>query len=316
MPVIKISELAQVDYGFRARLSIGEREYEILVDDRFFDIKEAELEWYFEQWLQFPMLNKVKAKEVAATIKGYGQQLFEQVFADRRAYVDYESLRGELGTLRFEIVGDNPDFQALHWEALRDPDLPRPLAVDCVMVRRSRQARAKMLAMQPSPTINLLLVTARPYKNDVGYRTISRSLIESIANSQLPVKIDLLRPATFESLARHLKAKGQGHYHIIHFDCHGALLNYGQFNPSKEEKSKPEPSPLTFKQKQRYGRGEIAPYEGVKAFLVLEGDGEEDLVEATEMAELLTGQNIPVCILNACQSGKQLGAEVSFVLGQ
>ncbi len=319
MPVIRICEQQQLDGEFRARLSVADRDYaDIVVDDRFFDIKEAELEWYFEQWLQFPMLNKVKAEEVAATIKSYGQQLFEQVFSDRDAYADYKELRNNLETLRFEIVGDNPDFQALHWEALRDPALPRPLAVDCVMVRRSRQAAAKMPAMQSSPTINLLLVTARPYQNDVAYRTISRPLIEAIANSQLPVKIDLLRPATFESLARHLKAEGQGHYHIIHFDCHGALLNYRQFNPPKDEKSKSASNPLTFKRQERYGRGEIAPYEGVKAFLVLEGDGdgEEDLVEATEMAALLTGQNIPVCILNACQSGKQLGAEASFVLGQ
>ena len=32
-----------------------------------------------------------------------------------------------------------------------------------------------------------------------------------------------------------------------------------------------------------------------------------DLVEATELADLLTGKQIPVCMLNACQSGKQLG---------
>ena len=38
--------------------------------------------------------------------------------------------------MRFEIEGINPEFQALHWEALRDAELPRPLAVDCVMVTR------------------------------------------------------------------------------------------------------------------------------------------------------------------------------------
>jgi tetratricopeptide (TPR) repeat protein len=32
-------------------------------------------------------------------------------------------------------------------------------------------------------------------------------------------------------------------------------------------------------------------------------------VEATELANLLTGKRIPVCILNACQSGKQLGSQ-------
>jgi tetratricopeptide (TPR) repeat protein len=46
----------------------------------------------------------------------------------------------------------------------------------------------------------------------------------------------------------------------------------------------------------------------VKAFLFLEGEtkGKADPVEATELADLLTGKGIPVCILNACQSGKQV----------
>jgi hypothetical protein len=70
--------------------------------------------------------------------------------------------------------------------------------------------------------------------------------------------------------------------------------------------------------KQRYGRGQIAKYDGVKAFVAMEGDeeGVADLVEATELANLLTGKRIPVCILNACQSGKQLGAEAVLAVGQ
>ncbi|MFM7575355.1 MAG: CHAT domain-containing protein, partial [Microcystaceae cyanobacterium] len=43
----------------------------------------------------------------------------------------------------------------------------------------------------------------------------------------------------------------------------------------------------------------------------MEGEEEDqaDLVEATELADLLTGKRVPVCILNACQSGKQLGSQ-------
>src|SRR5262249_12579458 len=50
--------------------------------------------------------------------------------------------------------------------------------------------------------------------------------------------------------------------------------------------------------------------EGEKAFIFLENektDGRGDPVEATALAELLTGHQIPVAILNACQSGKPLG---------
>ena len=310
MPVITIREEQQVDDGFLANLRINGRDYlNIKISDPFLKSEEDRLEWYFEQWLRFPMLNKVRAEEVAASIREYGERLFDQIFVDRKAYADYARLREDLGALRFEIEGINPEFQALHWEALRDAELPRPLAVDCVMVRKSTKPTVGMAAVNQSPTLNVLMVTARPFKNDVAYRTISRPLIEALGNSQLPVKLDLLRPATFESLSKHLEEKGAGHYHIIHFDSHGALLSYDQCNVTNGSGA----DALTFK--QRYGRTQIASYSGVKAFLVLEGseDGEEDLVEATELAALLTGKRIPVCMLNACQSGKQLGTETGLV---
>ncbi|PZU98418.1 MAG: Tfp pilus assembly protein PilF [Pseudanabaena sp.] len=310
MPVITIREEQQVDDGFLANLRIDGRDYpNIMISDPFLKSEEDSLEWYFERWLRFPMLDTTRAADVAASIREYGTRLFDQIFADRKAYADYLRLRDNLGPLRFEIEGINPEFQALHWEALRDAELPYPLAVDCVMVRKSTKPTAVMAEVKDSTTLNVLMVTARPSKNDVAYRVISRPLIEALGNSQLPVKIDLLRPATFEGLSRHLEEKGAGHYHMIHFDCHGALLTYEQCNVE----NKAGADALTFK--QRYGRTQIASYSGVKAFLVLEGneDGEEDLVEATELADLLTGKRIPVCMLNACQSGKQLGTETGLV---
>jgi hypothetical protein len=63
----------------------------------------------------------------------------------------------------------------------------------------------------------------------------------------------------------------------------------------------------------RWGRGEIAPYEGVKAFLSFQPtkDDASGLSEAAELAGLLFKHRIPIAILNACQSGKQAGAEES-----
>jgi hypothetical protein len=103
-----------------------------------------------------------------------------------------------------------------------------------------------------------------------------------------------------------------GCQHIIHFDAHGALLKFEEFSKSEGT----DPSLHLFK--QRYGRSQIAKYDGVKAFVAMEGDeeGVADLVEATELANLLTGKKIPVCILNACQSGKKLGAEAVLATGQ
>jgi tetratricopeptide (TPR) repeat protein len=303
MPVITIRERQATTSGFEASLSFdGIGEYAIAVTDPFTAKEERQLEWYFEDWLVFPQLGTVKAARAAESVKGYGEKLFEQVFKSNfDAYSEYRQLRGDLARVRIEIESQTPEFQALHWEAMRDPDLPRPLAVDCAMLRKRVQPVPVRADVSPSPVINLLVVTARPdEERDVGYRTISRPLIDAIETARLRVNVGLLRPGTYEALSKHLDEKGAGYYHIIHFDAHGALMTYEQIQKGVEKKQ--------YFFQERYGRDDIQPYEGVKAFLFLEGEtqGKADPVEASELAALLTGKGIPVCVLNACQSGKQI----------
>jgi len=303
MPVITIREQQQTEAGFEAILSFdGRVNYPITITEPFSRQEEQQLEWYFEEWLVYPMLNTVKAEQAADSVENYGQKLFKQVFQTNfDAYSEYRQLRGKLKQVQIEIESQTPEFQALHWEAMRDPELPRPFGVDCVMLRKSTKPVPVSAYMQPSPVINLLVVTARPKEeNDVGYRTISRSLIEAIETCQLRVNVELLRPGTYEALERHLEEKGAGFYQIIHFDAHGGLMSYEQIQAGAKANR--------YLYQERYGREDLHPFEGVKAFLFLEGEtkGKADPIEAKELADLLTGKGIPVCILNACQSGKQL----------
>ena len=305
MPAITIREQGKTAAGFKAQVIIENHnrvEYEIPeIKDPFREKEEKQLEWYFEEWLKYPMLDQVRAETAAASIKDYGENLFEQVFGDRNVYSAYQGLRGNLSQVRMAIASNDPDFHALHWEALRDPDLPRPLAVDCVMVRSINKPRPIPAKVKESPTINLLVVVARPdEERDVGYRTISRPLLELMENSRFRVNLDLLRPGTYKALAQHLEGKGEGYYHLIHFDVHGALMSYEQFQQGVEVNR------LSYQ--RGYGLMDLKPYAGVKGFLFLEGEdkGKGVPVEATELANLLTGKKIPVCILNACQSGKQI----------
>jgi hypothetical protein len=299
---IKIREQGPTAAGFEAVLQLPGGEYPITITDPFNTQAEQDLEWYFERWLVFPFLDTIKAREIAATIPSYGEQLFQQVFRQNfNAYSEYQQLRGNLSQLQIEIIGKTPAFQALHWEALRDPDLNRPLVVDCVMVRKSINPAPIPANVQPSAVINLLVVVARPdEEKDISYRTISRPLVEMIEDSRLQVNVELLRPGTFKALSQHLEEKGTGFYHVIHLDMHGTLLSY-------EQVEKPAP-PERYPFKGRYGRGDLQPWTGLKAFLAFEGDsqGQVDLVEAAEITALLTGKGIPVCILDACKSGKQV----------
>ncbi len=309
MKTITIKEERKLETGFEATLSFDRTdEYPITITNPFNSKQERQLEWYFERWLRWPMLDQVRANNTITSIKTYGENLFEQVFINRDAYSNYRQERNNLAQVTIEIVSRTPEFQAIHWEALRDPDLPRPFAVDCIMLRKYVKPVSTQAQVAESPVINLLVVTARPdEEDDVGYRTISRPLIEAIQNSKLRVKVELLRPGTYEALERHLEEKGSGFYRIIHFDVHGGLLKYEQYEQIRQQT---QLDPHLYD--SPYGRPSfLAPYSGVKAFLFLETEtkGKADPVEAQQLADLLTGKSIPICILNACQSGKQISLD-------
>ena len=85
--------------------------------------------------------------------------------------------------------------------------------------------------------------------------------------------MEILRPGTYRALVKHLEevksrqTKGEtgGYYQVIHFDVHGALLRMRKLQ--QEQQGRPLSSSRT-----RYGRGDIASYEGEKAFLFFEGE--------------------------------------------
>ena len=304
MTTIRIREENGVE-GANAAVSFDDRgEYPAAVVDPFDEAEERRLEWYFEQHLRFPFTDQVRARQAAESIRPYGERLFEQVFADKGSYAEYASARNAgLDQLRFEIVG-SPAFHALHWEALKDPGLPRAFSLYSPLVRRSRKPQTLPGGAAPSPTINLLVVVARPHvERDVGYRTITRPLVEGLRTARLPVDIDVVRPGTYHALKDHLEEKGAGYYHVVHFDLHGGLLKWDDFQKGGESDR------LTYR--ARYGRPDLAKYDGIKAFLFFEDEkkaGRADPAEASEVANLLLAHRIPIVLLNACQSGKQVGA--------
>jgi len=201
------------------------------------------------------------------------------------------------------VIQGDPGFQALHWEAMWDGESPRPMAIDAVMVRQRRVKNGvKEVKRQDSTVLNLLVVTARPgEEKDVGYRTISRPLVEAIEVANLPVNVEFVRPGTYEAFVKQLEAKGEGYYHMVHFDMHGGLMTFEQFGAVRASQNQ------TFQ--RGYDLANLEKYEGVKAFLSFEGDeaGQAVLVTAQEMSDRLGKYGISACVLNACQSGKQIG---------
>ena len=204
MTLIRIREAAGLAGGANAILSFdGGDEFSLTVSDPFSEQEEARLAWYFEEHVRFPFTEDVIAREVAATIPAYGEALFRQVFLDpaHGAYHRYcKALEAGVETLALEIAG-SPAFHRLHWEALKDPERPRPLALEAPLVRRNLAPRQVDARVRESPTINVLVVTARPGgRDDVGYRTISRPLAAPLRQAGVPARVEILWPGSFKVL--------------------------------------------------------------------------------------------------------------------
>ncbi len=232
MAVIRIQERTGGSEGTNAIVIFNNGpEYPITITDPFDDQQEQELEWYFEEHLEFPFTKKVRAQNAAVSITAYGENLFKQVFGDPDIYAEYRALlKSGLHDLQIEIAG-SPQFHAHHWESIKDPKLAQPLALEAAMVRKNLKPQVIPSSIRPSPVINLLIVASRPSGvHDVGYRTISRPLVESMHNANLNVQVEILRPGTYRALENHLRDvtanHGEGYYHVVHFDVHGAVLTY------------------------------------------------------------------------------------------
>ena len=323
--IITIRETGFSDGKFDITVSFNhEYEHETSVQNPFSKKQEEHLRWYFEDFLKFPFVDTVKAGNVAKSIYKYGEDLFEQVLGQREVFAEYNDFKQSgISDIVIEIIGTTPEFHSIHWETMKDPKLPNPLSVTGATVYRKNPKPPAMKAnVKPSPYINLLIVTSRPgWEDDVKYRTISRPLVELIEKGRLKVKPHVLRPGTFKALSEHLKEVKEGFYHIVHFDCHGALAEYESLMEACEDNE------LCFQ--SRWGLSDLEKYDGYKGFLFFESDekGKPVPVEASEIADLLIYHKIPVCILNACQSAmvpgeSQLGlsaelmkAGMQFTLG-
>ncbi|MCX7098947.1 MAG: hypothetical protein NTV43_13675 [Methylococcales bacterium] len=258
MPTIQIQQHPDDPQKASLRFSNG-TDYPITITPPFDEQQEQNLAWYFEEHLKFPFTHQVKFQQIGDSIKHYGENLFEQVFGQRRAYADYQAVLAEEPSL--EIIG-TAAFHKLHWEALKDPDMAEPLAVRFTITRKpiSSDSHRQPSSKPATPVLRVLLVTSRPHgKHDVAYRTISQPLLSAVQNGKLPVQIDLLRPATYKALIQHLENPANGSYHILHFDVHGSVLDYASLQKGAAAGA--------FFFDQHYGTSKLEPYDGEKVAL-------------------------------------------------
>ena len=306
--VVRVAERGQnPDGSFRVRVGFGDSaEYDIDITNPADDAAEGRLAWYFEEHLRYPFLDKDLEQEAVEQIAAYGEALFGQVFGGPASY-DYRRLRGRgFDGCRVEVSG-SAALHRLHWEAMRDPDLDAPLAVRVPVTRRVDALGSKFEPHGGRPTLNILVVVARPDgPADVGYRTISRPLLDALRTAGLPVTVDLVRPGTWQALRDHLQAAterhGSGWYQVIHFDLHGAFSHYAPLEQARQQ------------DRLLFTAGGLEPFDGRRAFLFFETeqDGKARPVPAEQVAGLLAEHRVPVAVLNACQSAMQDDSEAGL----
>ncbi len=227
------------DGSFVARVVFPDAtEHEITVADPAEAGDEDRLVWYFEEHLRFPFLDQDLVLDAERRLRAYGQRLFEQVFGGAVAG-DYRSLaRKGFDGCRLVVQG-TAAFHRLHWEALYDPELPVPAVLRLPVTRRVDLTPPGFELPPERPTLNILVVTARPGgREDVGYRTISRPLLDGLRTADRPVVVDLVRPGTWQAVEQHLraatKAHKSGYYQVIHFDVHGAVAEFDELEAGRK----------------------------------------------------------------------------------
>jgi hypothetical protein len=258
----------------------------------------AELQWYLEEFLNYPYSPETeRAERILKALYDWGEQAFQALFDDRSAGRLFDAATAEdYSSLHLQISSDDPQVLAWPWEALRDPEMGFFLAHNCQIERRLNKLRdpQPLPDSLPRDRVNILLVVARPYQRDVRFRSIARPLIELIEKEKLLASVELLRPPTFDQLRRQLREK-KGFYHIVHFDGHAAYAPQGASGG------------FTF--------------QGPEGVLVFETEeGKPDPQPAEKLSGLLRECAVPGVVLNACQSamitsdGKDPFASVAMAL--
>lgn len=255
---------------------------QVTVEGRPTSNLQQDLRWYLEAFLNYPFDPETGvAERVQDALRLWGEQCFAALFQGQALLWFDAARRQGLETLHLKIAGDDPRILAWPWEALRDPD-GATLAHACRIERQLGKLHDPLPLPDnlPQDRINILLVIARPYaERDVGFHALSRPMIELLHKQKLPVRIDVLRPPTFNQLRQTLHEQ-RGFYHIVHFDGHGG---YGEAGHS----------------------GSPHSYKGLQGMLIFEDEqAQPSPVTAEQLTQLVAEYRIPIMVLNACQSAR------------
>jgi hypothetical protein len=245
-----------------------------------------DLRWYLEDYLRAPFgVWEDRGPQIQAQLAAWGEAVFASVFGHGPASDAYQRARRQELELVFRSA--DPRLLGLPWELMRDQT--GPVALNLAGVSRALPVSdlAQATAV-PGGRLRVLMVISRPAgTGDIGYRMIARPLLERLDKVRGEVDLVVLRPPTLDALGSVLtEAVAAGDpFHVVHFDGHGALPDQTDGSGSAD-------------------RPGIMPGSGAEGVLAFErSGGGSDYVAASKIAAVLAEAEVPVVVLNACQSG-------------
>ena len=199
-----------------------------------------EIDWYFQGYLDNPFGSATdRAQAVESTMRDLGRLLFQAALQSSQEAGDIyaEACADGLANYQLVIVSPRPEFLALPWELLNEPQIGYLAAQFGSVVRRSGLTPLPAFNGQMSnEQLNVLLVAPIPVVQDEpatsaveedspaspvatdGFDGLAAETLKALESLDVQAEVHCLRPPTFAALAEHL-AERRDYYHLAQFDA-------------------------------------------------------------------------------------------------
>jgi hypothetical protein len=190
-----------------------------------FDLED--IRWYHENYYQnWGATSNAVIERIQRAERKIGEAIHQALFQEDASPL-VEKVRSAGPDLRIEIR-DEVHSAAIPWELMADPQNGEQLALTASSFVRALGTGSDIPVENGScAPYRLLLLISRPGGGaDVGYWSVAYALWRELA--RLPwVKVDVLRPPTFDALERRLNEAMQTGtpYAAVHFDGHGMVVD-------------------------------------------------------------------------------------------
>ncbi len=304
MPLLRLTQHQKEQNQYRVEIAFEDDDGSRLTADVNFSFEltreeRADLRWYLEDYLQYPLDPAPKiAERIETWMAEMGKSLFHDVFEiDEDAREMLPAIRRDLDDIRVEVATDVPGATAIPWELLYDPRTEAWMALRAYsFVRTYSKPVQKPYFPKNEGKVRILLVICRPGgRQDVPFRSVASRLLKGLSDESAEnFELDVLRPPTFEQLSKVLRdAKTEGRpYHIVHFDGHGGYVDLAKIKAAEMLRGL---MPLMLG----------TPRSGEHGYLLFENSAGNDNIEWVDgpaLGKLLVESDVPVLALNACRS--------------